>query len=353
MSAAAVALVLAQPLFAQVSLRLGGFSAQYADSITAEAGTVGLRVAREGRNASGILDASWSVFDSGSGAGQAWGSYVRASPGSSLGLRLDGVANVPDGGPWTANGTAGLFTVHRVLGVTMMLGGFAGVVRAVDELSRFQFGTTIRLRKDIRAISVSATLSGTRMGDRLINDQSLALDWYGGLLSLGAMAGSHGSRGTHETWAQLYGSAALLPSVSLEATAGGYPNDLVGYDRGKFVNLGLRVRLGPARPAEPASGVATAAAERAFRVETDGSGQVRLTVSVPAARTLAITGSWSDWTPVPLEPAGSGRWTINLQLRPGTYRFALIPDGGAWIVPEGVTRLPDDFGGEVGLLVVP
>jgi hypothetical protein len=41
-----------------------------------------------------------------------------------------------------------------------------------------------------------------------------------------------------------------------------------------------------------------------------------------------------------------------LPLGPGAYRFSLILDGEHWVVPEGVPMLPDDFGGEVGLLLV-
>ena len=55
---------------------------------------------------------------------------------------------------------------------------------------------------------------------------------------------------------------------------------------------------------------------------------------------------------MPLGQAGSGRWTIVLPIGPGTWRFALVMADGTWIVPNGVTSLPDDFGGQVGVLVV-
>jgi hypothetical protein len=37
----------------------------------------------------------------------------------------------------------------------------------------------------------------------------------------------------------------------------------------------------------------------------------------------------------------------------GLYRIDVRVDGGAWTVPPGLAAVPDDFGGEVGLLVVP
>jgi hypothetical protein len=42
-----------------------------------------------------------------------------------------------------------------------------------------------------------------------------------------------------------------------------------------------------------------------------------------------------------------------LGLSRGTYRFNIRIDGGNWIVPAGVSRLADEFGGDVGLLRVP
>lgn len=49
---------------------------------------------------------------------------------------------------------------------------------------------------------------------------------------------------------------------------------------------------------------------------------------------------------------GTGLWSADLPLRGGAWRFAILVDGNRWTVPAGVPRLPDDFGGEVGVLVV-
>ncbi len=73
----------------------------------------------------------------------------------------------------------------------------------------------------------------------------------------------------------------------------------------------------------------------------------------PHAERLAIAGDWNDWTAVAMRREGRGRWTVELPLAPGVYRYALLVDGRAWAVPDGVPSLPDDFGGRVGVLVVP
>jgi hypothetical protein len=50
---------------------------------------------------------------------------------------------------------------------------------------------------------------------------------------------------------------------------------------------------------------------------------------------------------------GAGRWVALIGLRPGVYRCSLLVDGTRWVVPPGAPKASDDFGGEVGLLVVP
>jgi hypothetical protein len=61
---------------------------------------------------------------------------------------------------------------------------------------------------------------------------------------------------------------------------------------------------------------------------------------------------FTDWQPVPLRAAGDDLWELSVALAPGSYRFNVRTDGGAWVVPPGVTALADDFGGIVALLVV-
>jgi hypothetical protein len=139
--------------------------------------------------------------------------------------------------------------------------------------------------------------------------------------------------------------------MSLEASAGGYPRDLAGYAHGSFANLGLRIRLSSPAPAAglvPPNGIATTR----VLVEPLGHTTTRVTIAIPDASAPAIVGSWNDWSPTPLIRAADGRWSAVLPIGAGVFRFAVVVDGGRWIVPDGVTKLPDDFDGEVGILVV-
>ena len=87
-------------------------------------------------------------------------------------------------------------------------------------------------------------------------------------------------------------------------------------------------------------------------VEPLDTSQTRVTFILADVSAPAIVGSWNEWSPTPLISAGEGRWSVILPIGAGTFRFALVMDDGRWIVPEGVTRLPDDFDGVVGILIV-
>ena len=80
------------------------------------------------------------------------------------------------------------------------------------------------------------------------------------------------------------------------------------------------------------------------------SGRWRVRFNVDG-RVVAIAGDWNDWTPVPMTREADGRWSVVLTVPPGAHKFMLVVDGKN-IVPRGVPKLPDGFGGEVGLLVL-
>jgi 1,4-alpha-glucan branching enzyme len=77
-----------------------------------------------------------------------------------------------------------------------------------------------------------------------------------------------------------------------------------------------------------------------------------LLVRATEASSIEVVGDFTDWEPVALSPAEASSWRVTLPLPPGTYRFNIRIDGGAWLVPAGMTSLIDEFGGVVGLLTV-
>jgi len=362
LAAAAAGFLLAAPLHAQeVSFRLGGLHAQYADSIRGDAGLVGARLSWSTERMRSVLDASWAEYDGGNGVGQVWGStdlIALASRRAALGFHLDGVLNAIRLGPTTLTGTAEVFGAAVTGPLLLAVGLDAGGVRRLDGARRPFGAAVIRARWSVRRWSATAELSATASDTIRYQDASLSLQWRGRRVNAGALVGGRAGDLTRHPWAQGWASAELTRRISLEFAAGGYPRELSGFDRGRYLLAGLRVRFGRASTggllARRNYEVLRRAGTAGLDLERLDSGRVAVTFRLAAdSGAPAIAGDWNEWVPSPLTPAGPDTWRAVLTLTPGTHRFALVLPGGRWIVPPGVTKLPDDFGGEVGLLVVP
>ena len=143
---------------------------------------------------------------------------------------------------------------------------------------------------------------------------------------------------------------ALSSRVAVEASGGSFLADpYQGFPASVFASVGVRVFLTPRPTILPRSHADRLRPAVAVR---DGP-EVVVRFIVPDARQVAIAGEWSDWRPVPLAPSGERTWEVRLVLAPGTYRFTLVLDGTRWMVPAGIATVPDEMGGEQGLLIVP
>jgi hypothetical protein len=78
-----------------------------------------------------------------------------------------------------------------------------------------------------------------------------------------------------------------------------------------------------------------------------------VTVRLHAAATLELMADFTDWEPVGMTQLPNGDWTLERGIAPGTHRVAIRVNGGAWVVPPNLPHVSDEFGGEVGLLIVP
>jgi len=74
--------------------------------------------------------------------------------------------------------------------------------------------------------------------------------------------------------------------------------------------------------------------------------QHQIAVEAPAARAVAVTGSFCEWHPEghPLQHNGHGLWQAALALPPGRYEYRLIIDGEWQDDPACGERVPNPFG---------
>jgi len=94
------------------------------------------------------------------------------------------------------------------------------------------------------------------------------------------------------------------------------------------------------------------------RLEIDGRNAddpVRLRVYAPGAGAVEISGDFTDWQPLRLQrsPTNRDAWEGSLRIARGLHRINVRRDGGTWMAPAGTTRSADDFGGEVGVFLLP
>jgi 1,4-alpha-glucan branching enzyme len=104
-----------------------------------------------------------------------------------------------------------------------------------------------------------------------------------------------------------------------------------------IVNTSCAGRIAPAAPVATPAGV-------------------RFVLLQPAARSVALAGSFNQWSAnlQPLAREGSrGLWTIVVPLPPGEHLFMYVVDGTRWISPPLAEDYVDDgFGAKNGVVVV-
>jgi hypothetical protein len=80
---------------------------------------------------------------------------------------------------------------------------------------------------------------------------------------------------------------------------------------------------------------------------------VKFTVQPPAhAKTVSVSGTFSDWRPIALKRDGKG-WSGSVTVPAGTHQFGFLINGKEWFVPSDATDVIDDgFGRKNVTLVV-
>jgi len=347
LSAAATVLTLAAPVSAQeASLFLGGVHTRYADTVSGTAGTVGARLGLRSPSLTAVGEGHYTRFTTGEWATLLNGGLVAlygVGSRAAIGFRADANHSYLHGGLWSGIAAAGPLVGLTAGNWLFGLGGTAGGVHTIYDTSSALVTGSLRTSFMGSVWALDARVTGTWARDIRFADMMVAANYSTHDFTASLIGGIRAGDLSGDPWIQGRAEWHPVRGIAFEAAIGTYPEDITGFLSGFFVNAGLRVgRLTPPAPVSLPSSV---------RIETISAREVRLTFTVPDATTVAIAGEWNAWTPIPLSHAGKDRWQVTLPLRAGLYRFSLVVDE-EWTVPDGIPALPDDFGGEVGLLVI-
>jgi hypothetical protein len=215
------------------------------------------------------------------------------------------------------------------------------------------------------------TMSPTMVNDSIkYADAQAALSRKGDVVELGAQLGFRlGDQLTTlsanvKSWASASAVFWMTPRIAVALGGGNYPVDPTqGFPGGRFVSLSLRLAQGR-RPSQQLSEqrgqesplpdlAPNASPAVAGFIATRGVGDtVTLRVNAPDARTVEISGDFTDWVPVQLARAEGGWWSSTMPIKSGKYQMNVRVNGGQWIAPPGLLSMVDEFGGTVGLLVI-
>jgi hypothetical protein len=214
-------------------------------------------------------------------------------------------------------------------------------------------------------VQLFAAATRAFVGDTAFSDLEAAARARRGALVLEAYAGARvWSRGAGRgVYGEGSATLALSDRLALVFSGGRYPTDPIrGSISGRYASVALRLHSAAALPptprdlpSRPPSAGSSGSIDAPARVEVlpQGDRAVRFVVRAPDAGVVEIAGDFTDWQPVALGRGSDGIWAVVVRIPKGIHRIAVRVDAGPWTAPAGARRADDDYGGEVGIFVVP
>ncbi|HXE57942.1 MAG TPA: glycogen-binding domain-containing protein, partial [Gemmatimonadales bacterium] len=202
----------------------------------------------------------------------------------------------------------------------------------------------------VRVLDTVATGHGAAAERRIrrrITDLALGARWAGGPAEATvALSLRHGDAFGDEGLAASGSlSYRLGGGLSLVASVGRQPADAArGLASTRYAMLGMRLGALAGDGGRKGAILEVSAVDDSLHL---------LRVEAPEARRVQLMADFTAWRPAELHPCGEGAWEILLPLAPGTYRVAIRLDEGPWTAPAGLPSVESEFGGRVGVLVVP
>jgi hypothetical protein len=361
------------PARAQVtlSLDLGGATVAYDDFIRSVAASVTPSVLLERGRATFLARGAYSRFESGNESiqGTIIGSVLSPAiwklrgeiGGTASSTRYRDVTSATN---VAAMGRLHLAERGRGLWLGTGVGGVAKGFLFPDDLVELDVGGWVR-EDDV---TFTLRFTPTRVGDVEYMDATGGLRWEGVRGEVSASAGHRTGdrvRGVG-TWGEIGATLWLGRHLALVGGGGAFPSEVVrGLPGGRYASIALRIASRPPPVSDPKviaqqilpyelRGLRERrnSVVRAFNVAHEPDGTRTLRIRVPGARVVELMADFTDWTPVQLSREDEDLWALNVYIAPGVHRLSIRVDGAAWAPPPGLTQVSDDYGGQVGLLVV-
>jgi Glycogen recognition site of AMP-activated protein kinase len=185
-------------------------------------------------------------------------------------------------------------------------------------------------------------------------DVEARVDWAAGRWMISAVMGGRGSADSTRAhmWGRVTTGVRINPRVAVIAGAGTTPKAMGSLvpQPARYVTLG--VRLSPAAFMRAPLPAAVHPAATRFALAPVSDGVYRITMRVPSARTVEISGDFNRWTAIALREVSPNVWEVTVALQPGTHHIGVRVDGDRWTAPPGLPSVNDEFNGRVGIIVV-
>lgn len=361
----------ALPVVAQTagSVAVGGSVVEYDGFLASGAAVIAPTFRFDSRVFSFGGQGSWTLFESGSSVLQ--GSLAAAWVAAARGAFRFELSSSAGASVYRDEQSSG----HLLGGARMhLLGNSAGAwIGATAGRSYGTAGVPLELAATVWSVRNRLTFLGTVTGT--LHDEVRYVDFLGAVrwisprleleARLGARPWGRNVVNAEESLTGAYGELDILAPLnrwlSLTLSGGKYRADPVRRTLGaQYISAGLRLgALGRSArrvglEAEAPGGRVVPREVSAPRLEIRGQGERKiLTIRAPGASTVELMGDFTDWTPVRLSMTEPGVWKVELELPTGVYRMNIRLDGGRWVVPGAARVERTEFGGEVGVVVVP
>jgi hypothetical protein len=243
-------------------------------------------------------------------------------------------------------------------------GGWLGLAAGQSSFNATS-GTPVQLELGLWTVQHGVTLGGlatrTWFEDATYADIVGSARWADASFDLRGSVGlrTWSAAGSDALYGELRAEIPFWGRIAALVSGGRYPPDPVrGVIAANYASVGIRIRTHRSgkQPAIAAlrAMITDSTPSRRSTFELGAWDGGAYTVRVRAvAGSVELAADFTDWNPLPLSHTAPDLWEIRLPIPAGVHRLNVRLDGGQWTAPGGLRAATDEFGEEVGILIVP